>query len=340
MSRNLSAALELERLLALLPYLRAHPGQPLAETAAEFGITESALVRDIELLFVCGLPGYFPDDLIDISYESGEATVHFDAGLSRPLRFTGAETLALIVALRTLAGVPGLEGVEALRTALEKLETAAGREAEATEQVRVAVDARPDVVAAVQQAIREQRRLHLRYYVESRDESTERAVDPARLHLLDGRTYLQAWCHQAQDWRLFRLDRVITLAVLDEPATPPSEPPPLRLETGAYQPGPADVEVVVDLAPEARWVAEYYDGHREERPDGSVRFSLRTGDVGWVSRLLLKLGGTAVAVSPPQLVERTRRLAQAALAAYDGLPGDPARGAHGSGAQDLAFSTD
>jgi proteasome accessory factor C len=325
-SGTANAASELERLLALLPYLRAHPGQPLAETAAAFGITEAALVRDIELLFVCGLPGYFPDDLIDISYESGEATVHFDAGLSRPLRFTGAETLALIVALRTLAGVPGLEGVDSLRTALEKLETAAGREAEATEQVTVTVDARPDIISTVQQAIRQQRRLHLRYYVESRDESTDRDVDPSGLHLLDGRTYLQAWCHEAAGWRLFRLDRVITLDLLDEPATPPSEPPPVQMETGAYQPGPADLEVVLDLSPQARWVAEYYDGKREERPDGSVRFTLRTGDVGWVCRLLLKLGGAAVPVAPPDLAERTRGLAQAALAEYD--------------AHDVALSTD
>jgi proteasome accessory factor C len=61
----------LSRLLALVPYLVSRQGIPLAEAAAEFGISQAQLVKDLELLFVCGTPGHLPDDLIDVDWDDG-----------------------------------------------------------------------------------------------------------------------------------------------------------------------------------------------------------------------------------------------------------------------------
>ena len=98
----------LPRLLALVPYLQARPNIAVAEAAADFGVTEAQLRRDLTLLWMCGLPGHGPGDLIDLSFEGDTVSVIFDAGMSRPLRLTGEEALALVVALRTLAETPGL----------------------------------------------------------------------------------------------------------------------------------------------------------------------------------------------------------------------------------------
>src|ERR1700712_5411047 len=116
----------LPRLLALVPYLQAPPGISAADAALDFDITEDQLRRDLTLLWMCGLPGHGPGDLIDLSFEGETVSVIFDAGMSRPLRLTGEEALALIVALRTLAETPGLTDTEAVQRALAKVEQAAG----------------------------------------------------------------------------------------------------------------------------------------------------------------------------------------------------------------------
>src|SRR4051794_41605860 len=74
------------RLLALVPYLTARPeGVAVAEVARDFGVTERQLRSDLELLWMCGLPGYGPGDLIDLSFEGDRVRVTFTAGIVGPL---------------------------------------------------------------------------------------------------------------------------------------------------------------------------------------------------------------------------------------------------------------
>ena len=94
---------QLGRLLALVPYLLARPGAGLADVAHTFGVTEERLRKDLDLLWVCGLPGHGPGDLIDVEFEGDTVTLFEPAGVTRPLRLTVDEALALLVALRALA---------------------------------------------------------------------------------------------------------------------------------------------------------------------------------------------------------------------------------------------
>src|SRR3954454_18437907 len=119
------------RLLTLVPYLTARPdGVPLAEMARDFGVPESQLRRDLELLWMCGLPGYGPGDLIDLSFEGERVRVTFTAGMVRPLRLTTDEAGALGVALKTPLELPGLAEGEAVSRALAKVSAAAGQAGE------------------------------------------------------------------------------------------------------------------------------------------------------------------------------------------------------------------
>ena len=133
----------LPRLLTLVPWLLARPGVPIAEAAAEFGITEAQLRRDLELLWMCGLPGYGPGDLVDLSFEGDTVTVVYDAGLSRPLRLSGPEAATLAVALRALADAPGVADTDAVQRALAKIEQASGRAPDGAGRRRGGRRARP-----------------------------------------------------------------------------------------------------------------------------------------------------------------------------------------------------
>jgi proteasome accessory factor C len=318
-----SATDRLPRLLALVPWLRAHPGTTAAEVAAAFGVSEAQVRADLDLLWVCGLPGGAPGDLIDLSYEGDRITVLDPQTLDRPLRLSADEALALIVAARALADVPGLSERDALDRVLAKLERAV-----AAPPPRVAVALEPEspdqaaelghVLGQVRRALAAGRRLHLRYLVWARDEVTERDVDPMRAVLLSGRWYLEAWCHRAEAVRLFRLDRVTDVQVLEVAADPPPEAVPRDLADGLYRPSPDDGRVVLEVGPAARWVTDYYPTEQvEEAADGWLRLTLRAADDGWLRRLALGLGAQGRVVAPAELAADVRDAAARALAAYE-----------------------
>ena len=314
-----AAADRLSRLLAMVPWLLSRQGVPLAEAAAQFGITEDELVLDLELLFVCGTPGHMPDDLIEAEWESGKVYLDNADAIARPLRLGLDEALALLVGLRTLADVRGVAGREALDGALAKLSDAAGEAGTAASSVQVdlSVGGSPEVLATCRTALQAHRRLHLRYLVAARDESTERDVDPMRLVSLDGRWYLEGWCHRADDVRLFRLDRVIEAVELDVEGTPPARAVGRDLDSSLFRPSPDDLLVTLELGPQARWVAEYYPVESStETTEGTLTVQLRTAEVGWLRRLMVRLGGTARVVDPPELADEVAAWAEQAVAAY------------------------
>jgi proteasome accessory factor C len=310
----------LPRLLALVPYLQARPGVAIGDAAADFAITEDQLRRDLQLLWMCGLPGHGPGDLIDLSFEGDSVSVIFDAGISRPLRLTAEEALALVVALRTLMETPGLTDRDAVERALAKVEAAAGGSVDAAGTVSVALDHVDRLLPVLERAVDEQRALGLRYYTATRDETTDRIVDPMRLFTMDGRTYLEAWCRRAEGMRVFRLDRIEDAQLLDEPARPPAEAQLRDLSEGVYTPAPEHLVVVLRIAPAYRWVADYYPVAEDVAlADGQRQISVRVADPAWVRALVLGSAGQVAVLSPEWLAEEVAGEAAAAIAAYAAL---------------------
>lgn len=312
-----STPAQLSRLLALVPYLLSHPGTAIADVAAEFGISEQRLRQELDLLWVCGLPGHGPGDLIDFSFEGDTVSVIESAGVDRPLRLTVDEALALVVALRALAETPGLLARDAVARALAKVEQAAGNSALPAGRVEVAVEGQERVLPVVQQALDERRRLHLSYYVPARDETTDRDVDPMRVLVVEGRTYLEAWCRRTEGLRLFRLDRVESVELLDAPAEPPPDAEPRDIAQGLFVPSAEALLVTLALRPAAAWVADYHPCESvQESSDGGLTVRLRVADPAWARRLALRLGPLGRILAPAELAEQVRAEAAAALAAY------------------------
>jgi len=322
--RHSGAQEQVSRLLSLLPYLLAHPNTRLSDVADLFGVSERQILRDLNVLWFSGLPGLAMGDYIEVDMEAaeGEGVINVSNAdyLARPLRLGTDEALALVVALRTLAGMPGTYDRSAVDRAVAKLERAAGAAAERAAAVRVEVDgdAVADVAATVRRALDQKRRLHISYWVPGRDETTERDVDPMRLALADGRLYLEGWCRRAESVRLFRLDRVAGISLLDVAAQVPRQAQSRDLGAGIFQPSPDDELVTLELGPAGRWVADYYPCESvEELGEDRLRVRLRVADPRWVRRLALRLGGTGRIVDPPDLVEAAVQDARSALDAYD-----------------------
>jgi len=308
----MSAGARLARLLALVPWLVAHPEVTMVECAEHFGITPDELERDLWLLVVCGVPGYGPDQLVDIQFwDDGVIKVLDPQTLAKPMRLTHEEALTLLVALRMLAQLPGVERRDAVLSAAAKLERATGAVGSA-DQVVVAVGVDEAVAATVDEALAQGRELRIRYAAATRDEVSERTVAPLRLLVVDGVAYLEADCRLAGAVRTFRLDRVLA-AELGEVvvATSPGE-------EGAPAPDMTDRSVLATLAlaPAARWIIDVH-GATVRRSDGhAVLVDLPMKSLDWGVHLVLSLAGDATVVEPPELVQAVADAAEAALASY------------------------
>lgn len=296
------AAGQVDRLLRLVPLLHGHQEVRVTDAASMLGVTPAQVVKDLKVLLLCGLPGGYPDDLIDVDLDAlegpaadGVIRVSNADYLARPVRLAPVEAAALAVALRSIGSVdPGARDV--VERTVAKLEVASHGPSPV-----VAVAGEPDLRAAwahvLREAIRGDRQVQLQYWVATRDEVTERTVDPLRVDDEDGVLYLRAWCHEAGERRSFRLDRVIGLSVLessrlvDEAAEAPEER--------------AWVAVELLLEPAVDWFPRYYRAeYAHPQDDGRLRVGLRVWDLRWLDRLLLRLSPHVVQVSPEHVQDR------------------------------------
>ncbi len=308
----------LVRLLGMVAYLDRHPGVPIDDVAAHFEVTPEQVLQDVDTLWVSGTPGYWPDDLIDFdadSYESGYLRLTQSRGMTRALRLGTREAVALVAALRALRESVGdaLEPAEraVVESTLEALTTATG-EAAATVDVQLAVEGAPEVLSASRTALRERRRLRLRY-VDASDVVSERVVDPWQILTGDEHSYLQAWCHRVGGERLFRLDRILAAHVLDEAVA--TDPGPAR--EGTFTPSAAHERVVLELDGQARWVAEQFPVEETtELPDGGFRVVLRVASAAWLAQVLLRVAPHLRAAQPIEVVADAAAAARRALARY------------------------
>ena len=238
--------------------------------------------------------------------------------LARPLRLGSSEAAALVVALRAMReGSPDTSRA-AIDRVLAKLEraTAEGSAADVVAVPSYAADT-AKVRTAVEEAIDGDGRCGWSTTCRHATRPPSASVDPLALLEAEGHSYLDAWCHLAEARRLFRLDRVTGLEVLDEAALE-HDVPPRDLSAGLFEPGPDDLSATVRLHRVARWVAEYYPVESQtELEDGGLEVVLRVGDPQWLVRLMMRLSPYAQLVGPDDLRDRLRDEAGRLLAAYD-----------------------
>ena len=330
-----TASHQVVRLLALAPYLQSHGPVPVDLLAEEFTVSPAQIVKDLKVLWMCGLPGLTPDRMIEIDMEAvesgpdGVVKIRNADFLDRPLRLGSTEASALIVALRALREMGTAASHEVVDRVLAKMEDAAATGPLSPTAVAVHLPA-PDqtgaVQSALQAAISRDRQVHLSYYVPTRDERTERVVDPVAVLTHDGAEYLDAWCHLAQGRRLFRLDRVHEARTLENPRERQTLPP-RDLSEGLFEPGKEARLATVRLAAPIRWMVEYYPVERvEELSDGGLRCDLRVADPRWLIQLCLRFAPDLEVEEPVELREAVRDAARETLRLYE-VPEDFGPGA-------------
>jgi proteasome accessory factor C len=272
----------LARILSMLPWVIANPGASVDEVAARFGYTPKELAADLNVIFVCGLPGYGPGDLMDAYIDEDEVIVDMADYFAASPRLTSAEALTLLASGMALLSA-GLAS-EPLERGVAKLQQSLLPEGDDALVIDLM---EPPLLVELRQAVSSHRTVAITYTGLASGQTTERVIEPWSVFAALGNWYVRGHCRLAAAERVFRVDRIRQAEVLDETFQPPAESPEPVID---YSPGVDDTYAVIRLAPQARWVADYYPVDViEESPEGlTVRFSAATALVA--ARLLVRLG--------------------------------------------------
>lgn len=300
----------LRRLLFLVPFVSKNPGRTVDEVAKAVGVTKDELLEELDLLTLVGRPPFQPDDFIDVYVEDDRVYVDLNQKLSAPPRLTAAEGVALAAAAALLKPADG----GALASALKRLEKvlppqAVQRYREMSRQLDVATEA-PGSLSSITQAIAEHRELSLEYSGVGRGELEQRRVRPFELFSHRGQWYLSAFCLTREGERLFRVDRIGALKLLDERFSPPAQTSAHPLPGVGGIEKPVKVRFSKELAP---YQQERFGDAAVLESDGSVVVTVPGDSERWLTRWVLSFGGNATVLAPQWAIHAVAQAASASL---------------------------
>jgi len=202
-----------ERLLDLLQALRRRK-RPVsgAVLAAEIGVSIRTLYRDIASLQAQGA---------EIAGEPGIGYVLKPGFLLPPLMFSAEEIESLVLGSRWVAARADNRLAAAARDAMAKIAAvlpAAARAELDGSTLMIGPGRNPRAapgLATIRQAMREERKVELRYR-DGQGAASQRVIWPFALGFFDESQVVVAWCQLRQDYRHFRIDRADDLHLLDE----------------------------------------------------------------------------------------------------------------------------
>lgn len=299
-----------------------------AELADRLDVTDAQLTRILDELRFCGMPErYFAGEQFDVHDESGRVSISQAEDLSGPLRLSVPEAAALVVGLRASAGIPGLDESErtAARTALEKIVAASGPEVQrAADGIDAGFDFGPhaELAGRLHAAVRERKVLYLTYHAADRDERSRREIEPLRITTEAGHAYLQAWCRQQQDLRVFRLDRIGAVEDTGERHSGR----PVSLDGPLFRQHGGELTAHIHFAHRIRDLAEgFRPGRTATLPDGSVVAEVLLASADYARAQAARHGGDFRVLSPSSLVDAVTGWLADARAGYAGT--EPSRAA-------------
>jgi len=302
MVKKISAPLErTARLLDLVPYISSHQGISLKELAKTFKVDQGQMTNDLTTLWMCGLPGYTPLELMDLDFESGFVTIHNAETLAKPRSISFDEGVALVLGLDLLRSAISPDRSDLL----ERIDLLSQRLAELI-QLPSALSAtslvNQEVSSAISGALNSRMGLEITYHALYRDEISTRVIFPIEMVESEGHLYLSSYCYRAMDFREFRIDRIQGARI----QAVQQEIPKSTIQQSSYT---ATIKVLTPT----RAIAERF---KQSELTVNTQFDFQTYSLQWMERSIMASGGAVCLQSPPEVRKSIAAMAQSMLDRY------------------------
>jgi proteasome accessory factor C len=289
-------------MLDLVPYINTHQGISLVELAKVFEVSTDQMINDLTTLWMCGLPGYTPLELMDLDFESGYVSITNAPTLAKPRSITHEEGVALVLGLDVLRSAISSERDD-LIGAIESLSKRISELVNLPLALTASSDLSHEVSTSVKEAISQRSGLRISYHSLYKDEISTRVVLPLEVLENDGYLYLHAYCSTTKDFRNFRIDRIQSAetAEVEKPSTAtPEDPEKIRFELKVVRP--------------TRDVAERF---AESHLDAGTVFKGSSFSQQWISRSVFASGGAVELLTPSDIRSDIARRAETILKRYE-----------------------
>jgi proteasome accessory factor C len=290
------------RLLDLVPYLRANPGMNIKEIASEFKVSVSEIVSDLDLLMVCGLPGYTPLELIDLSTDEGYVTLRDPQNLEYPRNFTIHELLILKIALSTLlVDSPPMLHSE-IGSLISKLDHQMPNQI-SSEGILFVPDNILNLRRIGEEALVKNQQVEIAYRNDTKDELTNRKISLIREYESEGEYFWDAWCHLANAKRTFNLEKISSATLSMDPSS-----------IGDLSGEGSALTVRLRIEQKSQFFARHQNILKQtEEPE---IYEARIYQREWLVREILSAGETATVIAPSDLKVQVKKRATQALSQY------------------------
>lgn len=301
MAKQESGLARTARLLDLVPYLTTHQGIAISELAKTFNTTVKEITDDLNTLWMCGLPGYTPLELIDLEFESGFVSIRNAETLAAPRALDRAEALSIYMGLDLLSAELGGSN-SSLVSEISNLQEQLRSQLISAPQVQIEASLASELRALILRAIRRRGWLEITYHSAANDQVTKRQVAPYELSQSGSHEYLQGYCDNAKAIRNFRADRIVAVSEIADQLWPSN------LVTANDE--AIDYEVKVHAA--SRQVLEVLP----QISANSTTATIQGYSAPWISRAILSLAGQVEAIAPTEIRAAVHARALAALENY------------------------
>jgi proteasome accessory factor C len=297
-------------MLALTGYLINNRQQRLTDLANHFQVTEKEVRSAVVTISLSGVGMYRPDELFFLDYdllEEGIVDLSFAPTLEAVPRLSTRQVAAIASGLSYLLSLVDTKDQQQIKQLLEIL----GRGAFSSNELPFMVQpTRGDSdLALVRQAVAETRAIKCSY-INAAGEVTNREIEPQLLESREANWFLKGFCRSNQETRVFRLDRmreIELLDIFDERELPSTETDQI------YSVRKSDLEVLFEVDPEAFAFVADYRPEFEISGNKSFQVKIPIGQLETLGRIVARYSGKVRVLAPAAARVAVREFAQRAL---------------------------
>ena len=299
-----NAAQRALRTMDLIPYILENPGITTTELAEKFNTTQKQIEKDLQLIFLCGLPGYTPYELIDLTFEDGIVSVIEPQVLNKPRKFSSSEMVVIKLGLEILREINAddVRKLTKIDKILNKINSGADQNSFLlADQINSTL-----FYSQISLAISQKRILNIEYKSLAKDNLSKRKILPGRISMSNGNLYLSAYDIERQSDRVFKMELISSC------------------DTGEiFKENPIQSNVsdrVIELRVDEK-LTNFIERNTsiiiaQQKVTGGLQVTLKVSNLEWLARSIVSFAPDIMVISPASLSEMVNQRVRDLLATY------------------------